>query len=168
MLKSPEVRQGIKRAVMDLIYSGDNSPADVVRSASKEGKTDYVKSFIVDLKKNPARAFHGSFYGSATITNIASLEGDFYLVDVIVRLQDEMTALSGTRAPKVAPFGIEILNGYKKENPDAIYPTNNPYGAKGQFRTISIKYTMKISVVIKLAPSTQIKKVGNLSTKNIG
>ncbi|WP_158594730.1 hypothetical protein [Ulvibacterium marinum] len=48
-----------------------------------------------------------------------------------------MTATSGTRLSATA-------GGYDIEDPTAVYPKPNPYGPKGQFRTINVNYNMEV------------------------
>ena len=108
------------------------------RRLKEEGEANYIFSFAEDVNgQNPARAFHGSFGGTVTV-KVIPLQGGATYLDVVVKIHDNMSAISGTRLP---PF----LGGYDHSGTGecSILP-ENPDGADGAFRTIQIDYKLHI------------------------
>jgi hypothetical protein len=137
MLKAPEIIAAIKKASAKA-SSGDMSDTRFFRSLRQENPLEYVKDFYDDVDgRNPARGFHGSFVGSVTVSSVFT-ESNVSSVNLTIIMTDNMTATSGTRSSPLA-------GGYGK-NPMAIYPTENPYGPRGQFRTIKVSYKMNVTV----------------------
>jgi RHS repeat-associated protein len=140
MLEAPEITDAIDRAIAKA-KNNDCSNTDFGRSLSEENPFRYaLQDFPKDVSgRNPARGFHGSFAGVITITDVIPVEGGGVQVKMNISFTDRMTAVSGTRASGTA-------GGYA-ENPTAIYKTENPYGANGQFRTITVNYNMQIAII---------------------
>ena len=137
MLKAPEIIAAIKKAA-EKARGGDMSNTRFFRSLSQENPLEYVKDFFTDIDgRNPARGFHGSFAGNVVVNSVFS-ESNVTLVNLTIIMTDNMTATSGTRSSPLA-------GGYGK-NPVAIYPQENPYGPRGQFRTIKVSYKMNVTV----------------------
>jgi hypothetical protein len=141
MLTAPEVKKATQQAAKQAI-KGNWGEVGFARSLVEEGELSYVQSFAEDITDNPARAFHGSFSGSVTVTDVEPGSGGVW-VSMTVTISDNMTAASGTRAP---PF----LGGYNDGNGgvNAIFPEENPYGPDAPLNTIKINYEMKIKVFV--------------------
>jgi len=141
MLRAPEITGAIEKAACNAI-SGNCSSTDFARSLSKENPIEYALSdFPKDVSgRNPARGFHGSFAGVITVSDVIPVEDGRTMIKMNISMRDCMTATSGTRLSGTA-------GGYDKENPTAVYKNENPYGANGQFRTITVNYFMQIAII---------------------
>jgi hypothetical protein len=62
------------------------------------------------------------------------------MIKMNVIITDRMTATSGTRLSAT-------VGGYDKSNPTTVYKDENPYGPKGQFRTINVNYSMQTVII---------------------
>jgi hypothetical protein len=136
MLATPEIQNAIKEAITK-VSKGDTTLTRFARSAGKEPKMDYIKSFAKDLKENSARAFHGSFAGNITVKDSVLPDGINKNISMKIKLHDDMTAISATHIP----------GNYDKS---AIGYKNNPYGPQGQLRSISIDYKMKLDTIVPI------------------
>ncbi len=138
MLKAPEVMDAISTAAQQLACENNCENVTFFRSLRSEDPINYaLHDFPTDIDgRNPARGFHGSFSGTIAISGKTKVEGG-YIINMTVNLSDRMTATSGTRASGT-------VGGYDKNNPLAVYPNENPYGPRGQFRTINVNYSMKV------------------------
>lgn len=138
MLKAPEVMDAMSTASQQLGCEDNCNNVTFFRSLSSENPITYaLDDFPRDIDgRNPARGFHGSFSGTITMSGRTKVEGG-YMINMTVTLRDRMTATSGTRASGTA-------GGYDNNNPLAVYPTENPYGPRGQFRTINVNYSMNV------------------------
>ncbi|MCC6289943.1 MAG: hypothetical protein IT249_18855 [Chitinophagaceae bacterium] len=138
MLEAKEVNAGIDKAIQTY-KEGSGYTANFARNLKEENPFLYGASFVNDLDNNSARAFHGGYTGSATVTKKEETTfGVYYYINI--RITDFMTVTSGLRPP---PF----LGGYDKNGGKfAVYDGHNPYGPNGQFRTININYDMNIKV----------------------
>jgi hypothetical protein len=143
MLKTPEVSNAINMVVEKVVGYVNFNTQDFSRELLKEGAFSYMLSFVEDMQKNPARAFHGSFSGSVQVQSVLfNPNTNSIMVNMYINIADNMTAPSGTRLPPK-------LGGYSNP-PLAIFPYENPFGKSGQFRTINIKYKMFHTVNIPL------------------
>jgi len=123
---------------------------------------DYVKSFLSDVSgANPARALHGSFAGTVNVSAYNKAVDGSVTINLTVIMADNLTATSGTRYPP--SFG-----GYELGNEAAVYPTENPYGPKGQFRTIQTKYEMKIQITFPGPMKTENPNTTKLDNTVVG
>ncbi len=138
LLKTPEVQAAINNLANNPSENGSLRSKEFVRSLSKEGKVDYVKSFFKDIKSNPTRAFHGSFKGSVSVQKVTQL-GGITAIDVIVTMHDNMTAMSGSRLPPPIGYGPE----------GSVFNQEYPNGFKGALKTIVINYKVKVTVLTK-------------------
>jgi RHS repeat-associated protein len=154
MLATPEVQNAIQQTALKIGSTGaTTAKTDIFRSAGKENKLLYPISFATDLQKNPARAFHGSFSGKLTATATAMPDGKNMQVSMTINLNDKMSAISATHVPFFGKYNESTI-GYK----------NNPYGDKGQFRTININYTMKVSMTVPIMPQAGQAAPSTLTT----
>ena len=139
MLKAPEVMDAMSTAAQQAGCEDNCSNVSFFRSLKSENPITYaLDDFPRDIDgRNPARGFHGSFSGTITMSGRTKVEGG-YIIHMTVNIRDRMTATSGTRAS-----GSKW--GYDAKNPVAVYPTENPYGPRGQFRTINVNYSMNVN-----------------------
>ena len=141
MLEAPEVTNAIDIAI-GKARKNDFSETGFARRLVNENPIEYaLEDFPKDVSgRNPARGFHGSFAGVITISDVVPAEGGGIWVKMNISIRDRMSATSGTRLSGTA-------GGYDKDNPTAAYKTENPYGANGQFRTITVNYNMQIALI---------------------
>lgn len=149
MLTSPEVNSALQTTANNALL-GDWSVYGFSRSLREEGALQYaLQDFPNDLEKNPARAFHGSFNGEVTVLKMTVDADRGTLVTMRVQIADNMSAVSGFRAPP--PWG------YDKDHPSSVFD-ENPYGESGQFRTIKIQYNMVVTVLLPYVPLPKDKQ----------
>ncbi|MFO0448907.1 MAG: RHS repeat-associated core domain-containing protein, partial [Pseudomonadota bacterium] len=141
MLNAPEVTSAIDQAAGNVC---GNNCGNVVfnRSLSQENPIEYALSdFPQDITgRNQARGFHGSYSGVISIADVIPMEDGRMWIKMNISITDRMTATSGTRLSAT-------VGGYDKDNPTAVYKTENPYGTDGQLRTITVNYNMQIAII---------------------
>jgi len=139
MMNAPEVKAAVEKKAIEAAR-GNIEKRLISRSASEEKEGDYVKSFVKDLKENRTRAFHGSWSGTVEVESMESDPNGGVNVTLIVKINDDMHASSGTRLP---PF----LGGYDngKGGVNSVFP-DNPFGTNGQLSTIKVGYVLKFTI----------------------
>lgn len=135
LLQTPEVQAAVAKLLKNPGEKGSYNSERFTRSLSKEGKLDYVASFFEDVRFNPTRAFHGSFTGIVKVTKVTKL-GSVNAIDIIVKMHDNMTAMSGSRLPPPVGYGPE----------GSVFNQEYPNGFKGPLKTIVIDYTVRKTV----------------------